>query len=80
MFLGALQQRRLLADLATEAAATDIDDNLKQAMQGWLDNFKDAEGSKRYGDQIREMLCAHPENPLLYRIDNLASHFTKRSY
>jgi len=80
MLLGGLQQRRLLADLVGEAVATDIDEELKTAMQGWLDNFKDAEGSKRYGDQVREMLFAHPENPLLNRIDSLSSYFTKRSY
>ncbi|MGD9310563.1 MAG: pyruvate:ferredoxin (flavodoxin) oxidoreductase, partial [Desulfosarcina sp.] len=80
MFLGALQQRKLLAELVTEAVETDIDDNLKQAMQGWLDNIKDPEGSKRFGDQIREMLFAYADNPLLDRIDGLASYFTKRSY
>jgi hypothetical protein len=68
MFLGQLQQRQVLVDLVTEAALdTDIDDDLKAAMQGWLDNMKDAEGSKRYGDQIREMLFAHSGNPLLDR-------------
>jgi pyruvate-ferredoxin/flavodoxin oxidoreductase len=58
MFLGQLQQRQVLVDLVTEALDTDIDDDLKAAMQGWLENMKDAEGSK-YGDQIREMLFGH---------------------
>jgi pyruvate-ferredoxin/flavodoxin oxidoreductase len=78
MFLGQLQQRRVrLVDLVTEALETDIDDDLKAAMQGWLENMKDAEGSKRYGDQIREMLFAHSGNPLLDRIERLGSYFTK---
>jgi pyruvate-ferredoxin/flavodoxin oxidoreductase len=42
-------------------------------MQGWLDNMKDADGSKRYGDQVREMLFAHSGNPLLDRIERLGS-------
>ena len=80
MFLGQLQQRQVLADLVTEALETDLDDNLKAAMKGWLENRKDADASKRYGDQIREMLFAHSGNPLLDRIDSLGSYFTKRSY
>jgi pyruvate-ferredoxin/flavodoxin oxidoreductase len=49
-------------------------------MKGWLENMRDAEGSKRYGNQIREMLFGYAGNPLLDRIDGLASYFTKRSY
>ncbi|MBC2742997.1 MAG: pyruvate:ferredoxin (flavodoxin) oxidoreductase, partial [Desulfosarcina sp.] len=80
MLLGALQQRKMLVELVTQALETDIDTNLKEAMAGWLENMKDAQGSKRYGDQIREMLFATEGNPLLDKIDSLASYFTKRSY
>ncbi|MFO7713650.1 pyruvate:ferredoxin (flavodoxin) oxidoreductase [Desulfosarcina sp.] len=80
MFLGQLQQRQVLTDLVAEAMATDIDPTLKAAMQGWLENMKDADGSRRYGDQVREMLFAYEGNPLLDRISGLASYFTKRSY
>ena len=80
MFLGQLQQRQVLVDLVTEALETDVDDSLKAAMKGWLENLKDADGSKRYGDQVREMLFADSGNPLLDRIDRLGPYFTKRSY
>ena len=80
MLLGALQQRKLLVELVTQALETDIDTNLKEAMGGWLENMKDAEGSKHYGDRIREMLFATGGDPLLDKIDGLASYFTKRSY
>ena len=80
MFLGALQQRQTLAELVTEAVGTDIDDALKAAMQGWLDNMKDAEGARKYGDQVREMLFAYSGNPLLDQIESLSAHFPKRSY
>ena len=80
MFLGALQQRKQLAELVTAALATDIDDELKVAMQGWLDNMKDAEESKKYGDQVREMLFGYAGNALLDKIESLSAHFPKRSY
>ena len=80
MLIGALQQRQQLAELISEAIDTDIDDELKSAMQGWLDNMKDPEGSKRYGDQIKEMLFAYAGSPLLEKIESLAGYFTKRSY
>ncbi len=80
MLLGAIQQRQALAGLVTEALETDIDDSLKEAMRGWLDNMRDPEGAKRYGDQIREMLFAYEGNELLGRIEALSSHFIKRSY
>jgi pyruvate-ferredoxin/flavodoxin oxidoreductase len=80
MFLGQLQQRQVLADRVTQAMDADIDPNLKEAMQAWLDNMKDADGSRRYGNQVREMLFAYEGNPLLDRIAGLAAYFTKRSY
>ncbi len=80
MLLGEIQQRKVLAELVTEAVTTDIDDDLKAAMKGWLENMKDAVESKRYGDQIKEMLFAYAGNPLLEEIDSLSKHFTKRSF
>ena len=80
MLLGSLQQRKQLAELVTEALDTDIDDELKSAMQGWLDNMKDPEGAKQYGNQIREMLFGYSDNPLLEKIESLSSHFQKRSH
>jgi pyruvate-ferredoxin/flavodoxin oxidoreductase len=80
MLLGSLQQRKQLAELVSEALDTDIDDELKAAMQGWLDNMKDPEGAKQYGNQIREMLFTYSDNPLLEKIESLSSHFQKRSH
>jgi pyruvate-ferredoxin/flavodoxin oxidoreductase len=50
MFLGAMQQRRKLADLVTEALSNGAPADVKEALQGWLDNMKDAMGSRQYGD------------------------------
>ncbi|HSO21147.1 MAG TPA: thiamine pyrophosphate-dependent enzyme, partial [Desulfosarcina sp.] len=80
MFLGAFQQRRKLADLVRQALAADIPQDLKDALQGWLDNMKDADGSRRYGDQLKALLPAHNDNPLLAEILGMAKLFTKKSY
>jgi pyruvate-ferredoxin/flavodoxin oxidoreductase len=80
MFLGALQQRHKLADLMRQALDTDVSQEIKEAMQGWLDNFKDAEGSKKYGDQLKTLLPKHNSNALLAEIAGNSKLFTKKSY
>ena len=65
MFLGALQQRRKLADRAKEALAADtVPQEVKEALTGWLDNMQDAEvsgntatGSKRFCRRTATIRC-----------------------
>jgi len=80
MFLGHFQQRARLANLIEQALATDIDAELKEALQGLLDNYKDAEGSKKYGDQLKSLLPNYPDNALLQEILGYKILFTKKSY
>jgi pyruvate-ferredoxin/flavodoxin oxidoreductase len=80
MFLGALQQRYKAADLIKEALNTDISKEIKDAMQGWLDSFKDPEGSRKYGDQLKALLNQQNGNALLKEIAGYAILFTKKSY
>ncbi|GBC61540.1 pyruvate:ferredoxin (flavodoxin) oxidoreductase [Desulfonema ishimotonii] len=80
MFLGQLQQRAKLAGLVTEALATDISEELKAALQGWLDNMKDAEGSRKFGDQLKAMLPVYKDSALLSEIYSYEKLFTKKSY
>ena len=80
MFLGALQQRKKAADLMQSALKTDVSQEIKDAMQGWLDNFKNAEGSRQYGDQLKELLSQQNGNKLLAQIAEYARLFTKKSY
>lgn len=80
MLLGSLQQRRKLADLMREALETDIPQEVKDAIQGWLDNRQDAAGSKEYGDQLKELLPEYKDNPLLSEIAGMSKLFTKKSY
>ena len=81
MFLGALQQRRKLADRAREALAADaVPQEVKEALTGWLENKQDAEGSRKYGDRLKALLPAHRDNPQLKEIAGMSKLFTKKSY
>ncbi|MGD8664494.1 MAG: pyruvate:ferredoxin (flavodoxin) oxidoreductase [Desulfobacterales bacterium] len=80
MFLGALQQRKKAAELMQSALKADVSREIKDAMQGWLDNFKDAQGSRQYGDQLKALLNQQNGNKLLAEIAEYARLFTKKSY
>ena len=45
-----------------------------------LDNFKDAQGSRQYGDQLKALLSQQNGNKLLAEIAAYARLFTKKSY
>jgi pyruvate-ferredoxin/flavodoxin oxidoreductase len=77
MFLGVFQQRRKLAELARQALAADIPPPIKAALEGWLEHRKDAEGSRQYGDQLKGLLPAHTDHPLLSEIDRMATCLPK---
>ena len=49
-------------------------------MQGWLDSFKDPEGSRKYGDQLKSLLSQPDGNTLLAEIAGYSKLFTKKSY
>jgi pyruvate-ferredoxin/flavodoxin oxidoreductase len=80
MFLGALQQRRKMADLANEALNNGAADELKEALRGWLDNMQAAEGSRQYGDRLKALLPQYPDDPVLAELNRHAKLFTKKSY
>ena len=80
MFLGALQQRKKLADLVQQALQADVATGVKDAMQGWLDNMQAPAGSKEYGDKLKALLPRYKNNPLLNEISNMSKLFTKKSY
>ncbi|MGD8522828.1 MAG: pyruvate:ferredoxin (flavodoxin) oxidoreductase [Desulfobacterales bacterium] len=80
MLLGIFQQRRKLADLMQQALDNDVPQDIKEAMQGWLDNMKDPEGSRQFGDQLKELLPSQKDNPLLSEINSMSGLFTKKSF
>jgi pyruvate-ferredoxin/flavodoxin oxidoreductase len=63
-----------------DALGTDISQEIKDAMKGWLENMKDPDGSKKYGDQLKDLLPKQQDNALLKEIATMSKLFTKKSY
>ncbi len=80
MLLGHFQQRRKLAELARQALDTDVFQPVKEALEGWLDNMKDPEGSRTWGDRLKALLPDCADNVLLSEIAGMSKLFTKKSY
>ena len=80
MFLGAMQERTKLAGMMQEALNSDISQDLKDAMSGWLKSMKDPDGSRKYGDQLKALLPGYKDNALLNQINEMSKLFTKKSY
>ncbi|UIJ37855.1 pyruvate:ferredoxin (flavodoxin) oxidoreductase [Desulfobaculum bizertense] len=80
MHLGISQRREKLADLVRKALETELTPELKDAMQGWLDNMEDADLSKSYGDKIRAELCNVMPTELIAQISEMDELFTKKSF
>jgi pyruvate-ferredoxin/flavodoxin oxidoreductase len=80
MMLGHLQQRSRLAHLVRKAVTTDLEDEIKEALTGWLANMKDADGSKQFGDRLKLLLPRYKDDALLAEINSMANMFTKKSY
>ncbi len=80
MLIGQIQQRNRLAMLAQQAIESDIDAEVKEALSQWLANMKNAELSRKYGDQLKALLPNYGGNALLAEINSMAGLFTKKSY
>jgi pyruvate-ferredoxin/flavodoxin oxidoreductase len=80
MFLGVLQQRNKLSELMQNALGNDVPQDVKEAMQGWLDNMKDPQGSRKFGDLLKALLPAYKDNALLAEISAMSNLLTKKSF
>ncbi len=79
MALSVKQRRNKLADLAKLALDNGLPEEVKTAMQGWLDNMNDGEESKKYGNQLKDMLCCMERDDVLDEMLNMSEMFTKPS-
>jgi len=80
MLLATIQQRNKLADLMKNAINSDTPQDIKNALQGWLDNMKDPDESRRFGDQLKALLPGHKGHGLLDEIAGMSKLFTKKSF
>ena len=80
MLLGIIHQRKKLGQLVEKALATDLDENLRQALQDWLENMQDADGSREAGDRLKSLLADYKTDPLLNEIAESSALFTKKSF
>ncbi|MDR2573864.1 MAG: pyruvate:ferredoxin (flavodoxin) oxidoreductase [Desulfovibrio sp.] len=77
--LAYVQRRARLAMLVEEALKTKgLSRDLKNAMQGWLDNREEAAASREYGEKIMDSLDGF-DNPLAEQIWEMEDLFTKKS-
>ena len=80
MALAMNHRRGKLADLMNKALETDISEEARAAMSGWLANKDDAEKTKEFGDQLKVLLLGEPESDLIDEIDSMADLYTKKSH
>ncbi|MBE6441266.1 MAG: pyruvate:ferredoxin (flavodoxin) oxidoreductase [Desulfovibrio desulfuricans] len=66
-----LKVEQALADEKAPAA-------LKEALQGWLDNMNDAEGSRKFGEAVLANLEGY-DSPLAHELWDMDDLFTKKS-
>ncbi len=83
--LGVNQRRDKLADLIREAMGQEIDQKLKDAFAGWLKAKDDAEESKKYAKDIKEILSGNIDKykgkalKILKNIQGMGDHLVKKS-
>jgi len=80
MALGIIQQRNKLADLIKQALdGNKVSGGTKEAFEKWLENKDNAEGSKQWGDKIKEALEKNHSENLLDQIWESKKMLTKKS-
>ncbi len=79
MLLAVKQRRQKLADLMRQAMQRDVSEELKEAMQGWLENKDDGEASKVHAENVRNALLQSEPDPILEEIWKLEDMLVKKS-
>ena len=79
MSISYAQRRNKLKDLVKQAVETDIAEELKEAMTGWLAGADNAEESKKYGRQIEALLGDMEGDDLLESVYDMSDLLVKKS-
>ncbi len=81
MALGVSQVRTLIADLITRALERNLPEDLRAAMQDWLDNRKIGDNTRPRAKALEAALEKHMgSDPLLREIHAQRDYFVKRSH
>ena len=79
MLMAIKQRRQKLVQLMESAMERDVPQELKEAMQGWLENREDGEASKVHADRVRYALLQADPDPVLEEIWKLEDMLVKKS-
>ena len=79
MYLGVEQNRDKLAKLATEAINDNIDADLTQALNNWLENKDKGEESQAATKELLPLLEKHSSNDTVKAILDLKQYLVKKS-
>ena len=81
MFLGVKQSRERVEDMVKEAVKLPVSAELKTAMEEWLANANEGEGSRERAEKLEALLTAEKSGqPLLEEIAANSRFFVKRSH
>ena len=81
MYLGVKHTRERVADRVKEAMNLPVSEELKAAMQNWLDNMNVSDGTRERAEALKAALAAeNSDNALLKEIAGLGQYFVKRSH
>lgn len=81
MYLGVKHTRERVADRVKEALNLPLSEELKAAMQNWLDNMNVSDGTRERAEALKAALAAeNSDNALLKEIAGLGQYFVKRSH
>lgn len=81
MYLGVKHTRERVAGLVKEALNLPVSEELKAAMQNWLDNMNVSDGTRERAEALKAALAAeNSDNELLKEIAGLGQYFVKRSH
>ena len=81
MYLGVKHTRERVADRVKEALNLPVSEELKAAMQNWLDNMNVSDGTRERAEALKAALAAeNSDNELLKEIAGLGQYFVKRSH
>ncbi len=80
MMLAFDNRRKTLASTVREALASDIDQEVKDNLEGWLNGMNNAEASQIYSDKLNLQLNGHTGNNLLDDIYGDRNLLVKKSH